>query len=155
MFDRIVLQEKAEQAEEMKANALEKEALEEQNASVKIAGDRAELLDSKLPEPRGSKIGPTDPDAEITVTIMVKSVASEQEVNRTLEDIASGKRKPLSDAEFNASFGADPMAMSKVLRFAASSGLSVEKCDMNASQIQLKGKVRDFSKAFNHTDRYQ
>jgi len=41
---------------------------------------------------------------------MVKSKASDQEMDQTLARIANHEQKPLSDNEFNAKFGADPEA---------------------------------------------
>ncbi len=138
----------AKSAEDDKAGALRDEANSGFGPRIRVLGDRAELLDSKRSEPRGIKVGPSDPNAEITVTVMVKSKASDKEVDQTLQRIIDHKQKPLSDAEFNAKFGADPNSMARVLKFANDSGLKTEKADASSGRVVLKGTVKDLSAAF-------
>lgn len=123
---------------------------------VRFDGEKAELLYTQTASPRGSRIGPTDPNSQIDVTVMVKSKASEQEMNETLQRIIEGKEEPLDDAQFAARFGADKAAMDRVLKFAKDSGLQVAKVDQESGRVQLHGTVGDFSKAFNvQLDDYQ
>lgn len=130
-------------------DALRNEATQELAPRVRIAGDRAELLDTKAATPHGDKIGPTDSNAEITVTVMVKSKASDQEVDQTLQKIIDGKQKPLSNKEFDERFGADPNSLTNVLKFAKDNALTADKADASSGQVKLRGKVQDFCKAFN------
>ncbi len=117
---------------------------------VRIVGERAELLDTRRQDPPiGTLIGPTDAKAPISVTIMVKSKATEQEINDTLQKIIEHKQKPLNDAEFNARFGADPNSMAKILKFAKDNGLKASEIDDRSGRIVLKGSAKDVSSAFN------
>jgi kumamolisin len=123
---------------------------------VNVVGDRAQLLDTRTVTPRGTKMGPTDPEQEITVTVMVKSKASVAEMDKCLQEIQEGKRKPLTDKEFTAQFGADSTAMSNVLKFAKDNSLNTAKADAESGQVKLTGKVKDFQKAFGvQLDDYQ
>lgn len=117
---------------------------------VKIVGERAELLDSKLPDAPadGVSMGPTDPKSEMTVTVMVKSKASDKEIDQTLNEIMEGKRAPLSNTEFDAKFSADPQSMARIKRFAKDNGLSVESADNRSGRVVLKGPAASFSQAF-------
>ena len=101
------VENKAKAADET-PSALQSEASNALNSRIRVVGDRSELLDTRASDPRGTKVGPSDPNAEISVTVMVKSKASDQEINDTVGKIANGKEKPLTDAEFNSRFGADP-----------------------------------------------
>lgn len=116
---------------------------------LNIVGERAELVETRVTSPpEGQKIGPTDPNKEINATIIVKSKASDQEMDQTIWQIATHKRKPLSDAEFNARFAADPSAMKRVMKFAADNGLKVEEAAPDSGRVMLKGTVKNFNEAF-------
>jgi kumamolisin len=141
------VENKAKAADET-PSALQTEASNALNSRIRVVGDRAELLDTRASDPKGTKVGPSDPNAEISVTVMVKSKASDQEINDTVAKIANGKEKPLTDAEFNSRFGADPAAMARVEKFAKDNGLTVDKADANSGQIKLKGQVNQFDNAF-------
>ena len=82
------------------------------------AYDQAKLLTRKLDNTVGTWNGPDSPNDEMTVTIMVRCKASDDEIDRTVRQIINHERKPLTDAEYNAQFGADPGAMSRVEKFA-------------------------------------
>ena len=116
---------------------------------IHVVGKKVELLDTKRSAPVGTRIGRSDPDAEISVTVMVKSQASKEEMDQTLQEIIEGKRKPLTDAEFNSRLGADQNSMSRVMKFAADNDLKIDKADANSGQIRLKGTVKQFSSAFD------
>lgn len=156
MSDRSEIDNKADKAERNTPDALHSEALGELGSRVKVVGDQAQLLDTKTVTPHGKKMGPTDPEQDITVTVMVKSKGSEQEMDKCLQEIVEGKRKPLTDKEFAAQFGADQTSMSHVLKFAKDNGLTTAKADAESGQVKLTGKVKDFSKAFGvQLDDYQ
>lgn len=136
--------------------ALREEAVGGLSPRIRFTSDKAELLYTQVASPRGTKIGPTDPSKEIDVTVMVKSKATEQDMDKALQELGSGKRKPLSNKEFETEFGADNDAMKRVLKFAKDNHLRVSKTDNVSGQIKLHGKVGDFSKAFGvQLDDYQ
>ena len=134
------------------ANALREEALSELSPKVGLVEERVELLntrvDNEAAEKDKEKVGPTDPNKEITATIMVKSKASEEEMDKTLERINKREIAPLTDEEFNERFGADPEAMKRVLKFAQENHLEVKESDLASGKVLLKGKVKDFNEAF-------
>lgn len=156
MSDRQDIKDNAADERESKsanpaAAALQSEALHLQERHVQIVGDRAQLLDSRRATPDGTLIGPTDPNKEISVTLMVRSKASDNEFDQALKDMAEHKIKPLNDAKFTAQFGADPEAMGRVLNFAKTSGLKAESVDPESGRVVVKGTVKDFSTAFGTT----
>lgn len=156
MSERREIEAKPDKPGNNTADALRDEARSALEPRVKVIGDRAELLDTKTVSPKGKRVGPSDPEAEITVTVMVKSKASEQEIDSTLQKIAEGKQRPLNDKEFKDKFGADPAALAKVKDFAKDNGLKTDKADEVSGQVLLKGKVKDFCKAFDvKLDDYQ
>ncbi len=138
-----------------KANEAASEAIDARSAlaegafkpRVNFVGDRAELLDTE-PTPQGKRIGPSDPNADMTITIMAKSKGTEQEIDQTIALIMSGKQKPLTDAEFEARFGADPDSVKRIEQFAKDNGLSIESKDSRSGKIELKGTVSQLSSAF-------
>lgn len=148
MSDRREIDSKTE-AKEKAADPLRQEAVHEFGPRVRLVGERAELLNTERPAPSGTLVGPTDPNTEISVTMMVKSKATDKEIDDTLAQIINKQRNVLTEAEFDAQFGADPAAMKKVLKFAQDNGLKVEKSDDRSGQVILRGKVDEFNKAFD------
>ena len=128
------------------SEALQKEALQSRH---KLVGERVELTDSARGAALGTRVGPTNPNADMSVTIMVKSKATEKEINDTLEKVIKHEIDPLSDAEYESRFGADKDAMNRVLKFAADNGLQVTKSDDRSGQVVLKGSVAAMGTAFN------
>src|ERR1700733_9333975 len=116
---------------------------------TKISGNRAEMLDTQSGPPDGTLIGPTDPYQVIRVTVMVKSKGTEKDMDQTIEQITQGKQRPLTDAEFDDKFGADPAAMGRVVKFAKSSNLKVDSTDLRSGKVELEGTIEDMSTAFN------
>ncbi len=151
MIDVQDLPEGGSKLEENASQALHNEVMTELNPRLRFVGERAELLNTRVDntakEP-GEKVEPTDPNKEITATVMVKSKASDKEIDDTLGKIARREIKPLSDQEFNDKFGSDPEAMKRVLKFAEDNGLKVEEADPASGKVLLKGKVKDFQEAF-------
>ncbi len=128
--------------------ALNDEAQSLLASRTQTVGDRTQLLHSRNSDPAGTEIGPTNPEKDMTVTVMVKSKASDREMDDTLQKITSGKMAPLSDAEFNAKFGADEKAMERVLQFAKERGLKAVEADPASGRVQLSGKAKNFDEAF-------
>jgi len=129
-------------------DALEAEARDSFGPRRRIVGNRVELEDTAKAAPPGKLVGKSNGEHEIHVSVFVKSKGSEQAMDDTLQKITSGKQKPLTDAEFNASFGADPASKKRVEDFAAKNSLKVDKADAVSGQIKLSGKVKDFNTAF-------
>lgn len=116
---------------------------------VRQIGGRIHLPNSHHADADGAALlGPTDPEKQINVTVMVKSKASEKEIDDTLNKISSGKMKPLSETEFNAKFGADQEAMQRVLKFAQDHHLTAREINDSSGRVLLSGKSKDFSTAF-------
>ncbi|MBX9688493.1 MAG: S53 family peptidase [Candidatus Obscuribacterales bacterium] len=134
--------------ESQDVNQLQDEAREAFEPRYRIVSERAELLYTRIETPEKGKIGPSDPEKEISATIVVRSRASDEEFNQTLAKIARHEIKALSDSEYNAKFAADPQAMARVLKFAADNGLSAAELDSNSGRVLLKGKVKNFKEAF-------
>lgn len=131
------------------SNALQQEAAGLFGSKVRIVGNRAELLNTRVDEPPAEKkIGPTDPNKEIAVTVMVKSKASEKEFDDTLAQIARHERKPLTAAEYNERFSADAEAMKRVAKFAKDNGLKIVESETDSGKVVLKGSVGKFNEAF-------
>jgi len=97
---------------------------------------------------RGTKLRETDPNADIEVTVQMKSKASEADMDRVLKNIRDGKQAPLSDGEFTKQFGANQSSLDAVNKFAQDNGLSVTKSNLESGQVIMHGKASDFSKAF-------
>lgn len=135
-------------------SALQSEAAQELSSPRQnFVGERVELLNTRTEQEsdtdrKKEKIGPTDPNKEIIATIVVKSKASEQEMDQTLAKILNREMKALTDQEFNDRFGADPAAMERVKKFAQDFGLKVEEADLDSGKVLLRGKVKDFNEAF-------
>ena len=127
---------------------LNQEAQELLASSAENVGGRARLLNSRASVAGDVEVGPTNPEKDMTVTVMVKSKASEKEMDETLDKITSGKMAPLTDAEFNAKFGADENAMGRVINFARQHGLKAVEADTRSGRVELSGKAKDFDEAF-------
>lgn len=138
-------QEAAAKNVESVSSALTREA---QSLLGGSGSERTQLASGKASLPAGTEIGPSDPEKQMTVTVMVKSKATEKEIDDALNKITSGKMAPLTDAEFNARFGADEKALGRVLKFANSHGLKAVEVDPRSGRVELSGKTKDFNDAF-------
>ncbi|WP_100488422.1 S53 family peptidase [Sporolactobacillus pectinivorans] len=87
------------------------------------------------------KIGPADPDEEMTVTVLVR--------RPSIDHLFGEKQvKQLSREEFAGSYGADQEDLKKVESFAKGHHLSVKEVNGAAGTIILSGKTADFNHAF-------
>lgn len=148
MSDSREISEKDAPKKASEPSALHEEAAGGLSPRVSFVKDRAVLLDSQTSAPVGTRVGPTDANKEITSTIMVRSKASEQELNDTLNKVVNHEIKPLTDAEFNKKFGADPKALERVQKFAEENGLKVVSTDATSGRVVVSGTVKDLSDAF-------
>lgn len=90
----------------------------------------------------------TGGDKLIGVTLLVKSRASDSQMDDTIKEIAERKRYPLDDAEFENRFGADKASMDKVKLFAKEHGLSISEADMRSGKVYVRGPAEQLGKVF-------
>lgn len=121
----------------------------EMTPRYKITGDRAELLRSERTQPQGILKGDTNPNQDMSVTMMLRSKAPELVLDRHLARIAAGRSQFLDEAQFARKFGADPAAVDSVTKFAAASGLKISEQNLSSGRVVLKGTASQFESAFN------
>jgi kumamolisin len=92
--------------------------------------------------------GQTDANSELSITVQLKSKASDKEMDQVINDIATGKRPNMSDKEFADKFGATPESLDNVKKFAESYGLKVSEADLRSGRVVLTGSAKHFSEAF-------
>ena len=124
-------------------------ALSHEAAKLGIAQSMSATRAQDAVPPTGTAIGPTAANENIIVTVIVKSKASDQDMDQAIKDISDGKRAPLSKQQFAAEFSADPDALKRVTDTARADGLAVVKSDAVSGQLQLEGTAADISQAFN------
>jgi kumamolisin len=113
------------------------------------ADGRVTMLDSETPAPKGAQpAGNTDPNAELELSVMLKSKAADLTMERTIQRISAGMQEPLSDAQFAEKFGSDEASLSELSKFAESNGLQVTEPDLAAGRVMLKGTAQQFMDAF-------
>jgi len=91
--------------------------------------------------PRAEPVGPVDPDEriEVSLTLVPRRPLSELEVRLD---------RPMSREEFAASYGADPIAISRVENFARSNHLEVLETSLPRRTVRLAGRAVDMACAF-------
>lgn len=119
-------------------------------ANYQVEGETAKLLDSTQTAP-GDKIGPTDPNVDMSATLLLKSKASVLRMDRYIQRMAEGRETALSDVgnAFENKFGAKPESLDAVKTFAEKNNLSVLESDLRSGRVMLSGKSGDFQKAFS------
>lgn len=102
------------------------------------------------PLPGAVEVGPTDPDSEIRVTVLVRRRADSQLAALIEEQAAKplAERRHLSREELASQHGADPDDMRRVEEFATQHRLRVVKSDPATRTVVLTGRVADLSSAF-------
>ncbi len=102
--------------------------------------------------PAGSRrIGVADPHHITTVTIQVRSRAKPDELDAAFKRMARqpvGRRKYLSHEQLTKRFGASAKDLDAVEDFAGQFGLNVLQRDPGNQTLVLRGRVEDFSRAF-------
>jgi kumamolisin len=96
------------------------------------------------------EIGPTDPNSELSVTVLVRR-RPDSELSALVEEQAAkplNERRYLSREELASQHGADPNDLRKVEEFATQHGLTVVKSDPATRTVGLRGRAADFSSAF-------
>lgn len=92
--------------------------------------------------------GPTDGNTELSITVQLKSKASDQDMNKELQDIALGKKPNLTDKEFADKFGSSQQSLDHVNDFAKDYGLKVSEADLRSGRVVLSGTADQFQQAF-------
>jgi kumamolisin len=102
--------------------------------------------------PAGSRrIGRADPDHITTVTVQVRSRAKADELDAAFNQIARqplDRREYLSHAQLIKRFGASAKDLDAVEDFAGQFGLNIVHRDPGNQTLILRGRVEDFTKAF-------
>jgi kumamolisin len=113
----------------------------EHSKHVSISGsDRAAL-------PNAQKVGPVDPNEQISVTILVRRPSVTPFLEKSdLHPVSQSQH--LSRDEFAAGHGADPTYINKVEEFSHENGLQVKEINAAAGTIVLTGSAAAFEKAF-------
>ncbi len=115
----------------------------------RVTGDRAELLRTERTQPQGILKGDTNPNEDMSVTVMLRSKAPELVLDRHLARIAAGRGDFLTEGQFARKFGADPTAIESVGKFAADNGLKISEQNLSSGRVVLKGNASQFESAFN------
>jgi kumamolisin len=118
-----------------------------------MAEDRVALPGSdRQAAPNAQAIGPTDPDQQIEVTVLVKS--RETDSRTTLAAMAGQspqERKYLSREEFAQTHGAEQADLDQIAVWAESQALTVVETSVARRSVVLSGTVAAFTAAFGVT----
>ncbi|MBX9724263.1 MAG: S53 family peptidase, partial [Candidatus Obscuribacterales bacterium] len=109
---------------------------------------RVKVDGSERKTPSGVLKGEVDPNANMEVTVILKSKGSDLRMDRTLARIAQGRQAPLTDAQFEQTFGASKESLAAVSEFAQDYGIKVAESDLKSGRVVLSGHAGGFSSAF-------
>ena len=84
-------------------------------------------------------IGVADPNAEVSVTIVVR---------RRTEELPAPGSRPIARHKFAELYGADPADVEQIEQFAAEYDLTVGEVDLSRRSIAISGTVADMNEAF-------
>jgi kumamolisin len=100
--------------------------------------------------PGAIALGPSDPNEEITVTVVVshRGPVPELHADTSLADRLPRDRKHLSREDFETHHGAHPDAIGRVESFAQNHGFEIVETSVARHSVVLRGKVGDFSRVF-------
>lgn len=116
----------------------------------RIEGNKARLLDTSRPAPEGAFKGHLEVDAQMEVSVYLKSKASDFKIARTIQRQQAGISDfVVDDAKFQDKFGASPKAVAEINKFAADNGLKIAEMDSRSGQVVLSGTAGKFSEAFS------
>jgi kumamolisin len=114
---------------------------------LNIVGDRSQLLFSDRTPPKGTLLGEVDPTQNINVTVMAKTKGSSFLMDRHINRISRGA-EPLTDAQIEAKFGAQPASVEAITKMASQHGLKVTELNMATGRMVLSGDVAAMENAF-------
>jgi kumamolisin len=103
-----------------------------------------------VPIPGAKVVAPTDPDEQITVTLVVRprEPVSQLHADRELAACLPRERHYLSREEFELRHGAHPDALAEVERFARSHGFGIQEISAARHSVVLEGRAGHFGKVF-------
>jgi kumamolisin len=117
--------------------------------SFDASGPRVALPGSERAAPQGAApVGPADPNARTTVTVVVRSRGDIAAAAAALAPVAPASRTYLSREAFTQKYGGDPADIAAVEAFATSAGLTVVSADAARRSIELAGTHRELGAAF-------
>jgi kumamolisin len=116
---------------------------------IKVDGDMAELLNSDRAAPQGILRNASNPDQTMSVSVMLKSKATDFAMDRHLSRIAAGQGSFLTDSQFAQRFGPDPTAVDALNKFAKANSLTIADQNMTTGRVVLKGTVGQMENAFD------
>lgn len=96
----------------------------------------------------GQLTGPTDSNKELSITVQLKSKASDIEMEQALKNISLGRQPNMGDAEFAERFGPSKDSFEQLTKFAENYGLKIAESDLRSGRVVLKGTAKQFSEAF-------
>ncbi|MDD9146991.1 MULTISPECIES: S53 family peptidase [unclassified Sporolactobacillus] len=111
------------------------------------ATDKVQLAGGRSPLPRAQRVGPVNPEEEITVTVLLHRPPIEALLAKT-ETPSLKKKNYLSREKFAATYGAKQEDIKKVEQFARTRKLSVSEVNAAAGTVQLKGTAASLNQAF-------
>src|SRR5438874_7995380 len=112
---------------------------------VPLEGTERALLHGSRPA------GPADPNEPMTVTVQVRSRASDEDLDEAFEELSRtplDQQTHLSHADLEQKFGASPDDLDAVEEFAQHFNLAVLERDPNKQTVVLGGRTGDFARAF-------
>ena len=119
---------------------------------TEVAGSHRDPLEG------AQRVGPVDPQSEVTVSLVVRrggsgnAAASVAELAKT----APAERAHVSHEQFAAQYGADPADLDEVKKYAEQAGLTVTRSSAARRTVELRGSAEAMSKAFDvELDNYE
>jgi kumamolisin len=100
---------------------------------------------------QASDKGPVDPDQKAQVTILLRSRASDADMDRILQQASAqpvGSRQYLSREQLGELRGAEGNDVARVEQFATTHHLTVTHVDQAARTISVEGSLKDLEQAF-------
>ncbi len=104
----------------------------------------------RKPTPGARVLGPADENEKLSVTIVLNRRADGPPIPGPSYFLRTppSERPRLSESEFAARYGADPIAIDKVSAFARAQGLTVEETNAARRTVVVSGTVAQFNRAF-------
>jgi kumamolisin len=115
---------------------------------LQVDGETTRLLYTDRQAPQGILKGEVDPNAQMDISVYLKSKASDLQLERHVARMTLGRSQPLTQAEFGARFGAEQSSLDKLTQFARDNSLTINSSDLTSGRVELSGSTADMQKAF-------
>lgn len=115
---------------------------------LQVDGETTRLLYTDRQAPQGVLKGDVDPNAQMDISVYLKSKASDLQLERHVARMTLGRAQPLSQAEFGARFGSEQSSLDNLTRFAQENSLTIKSSDLTSGRVELTGSTADMQKAF-------